>query len=516
MRRILIIALASVAGLALIGLSISVARPQWLPGWARSGFGPRTEDAGLFCKEHGVPEKFCTICHEELKSSLMLCAEHGGLPEDICTLCHPEVEEKYHLTVCKEHGLPESFCSKCGNGPEASLDEPDDGWCATHNLPESLCAVCLADPSTHGDAGKVCRRPLPTVKLAAGSIAGEVGIETSPVLRERRADSLSANAETAFDANRFAEIRPRVHGFLHEVKVDLGEPVRAGDILAVVDSPDVSTAKSLYLGSRDAEELAEATYTRTETLVRSRAVASKNALEDLTALNQARSRKMDAEQKLRNYGFSDAQIERIAEERDTTSLLPIPAPIDGTTVRRHAVPGEAVEPTSILFAIADTGRIWLWIDVYEADVNRVAVGQPVRFSVSGGGGPEVPGRVTWVGAEVDPVTRTTRVRAEAANSDGSLRANQFGLASIQVGDEHDAVLVPREALQHKDGVDLVFLPMDEGVYRAQRVVARPPAPEDLSVEVSWGLKSGESVVTVGSYLLKTEIMKGAIGAGCCD
>jgi cobalt-zinc-cadmium efflux system membrane fusion protein len=78
------------------------------------------EDAGLYCKEHGVPEKFCTLCHEELKESLLLCKEHGDIPEDICTLCHPEVEAKYDLAMCPEgHGLPEHFCSECAREPAA-------------------------------------------------------------------------------------------------------------------------------------------------------------------------------------------------------------------------------------------------------------------------------------------------------------------------------------------------------------------------------------------------------------
>ena len=90
------------AVLAVAGVGISFARPQWLPAWARLGKWPTlaAEDAGLYCKEHGVPEKFCTLCHEEIKDKLMLCKEHGNIPEDICTLCHPEVAKKYNLQMC--------------------------------------------------------------------------------------------------------------------------------------------------------------------------------------------------------------------------------------------------------------------------------------------------------------------------------------------------------------------------------------------------------------------------------
>ena len=103
------------------GAVIAATRLGWkAPPWLAflGGRGPvERVDAGLFCREHGVPEKFCTLCHEELKSRLVQCKEHG-LPEEICTLCHPDSRAKYGLTmICKEHGLPEHFCSKCNPAP---------------------------------------------------------------------------------------------------------------------------------------------------------------------------------------------------------------------------------------------------------------------------------------------------------------------------------------------------------------------------------------------------------------
>src|SRR3954452_11573467 len=180
MKRIATGLLAPVVVLALVGLALAWARPDLLPAWARRGGPARQEDvAGLYCEEHGVPEKFCTLCHEELKASLLPCKEHGGIPEDICTLCHPEVAAKYRIKTCKEHGLPAHFCVKCGKGPSAALVQPDDGWCATHGKPEALCAECAvkstATPGT--PEAKVCRQPLPTVRLASAALARQVGIE---------------------------------------------------------------------------------------------------------------------------------------------------------------------------------------------------------------------------------------------------------------------------------------------------------------------------------------------------
>ena len=538
MKRVYITSAIVVALAALVGIGVAVARPQWMPPWARidpekllawARFGentPATEDAGLYCKEHGVPEKFCTLCHEELKSKLMLCKEHGNIPEDICTLCHPEVEKKYNLKMCPNgHGLPKEFCFKCGKGPSASLNQPDDGWCAAHGKPEALCQECARAraegkplPTEKTGTAKICREPLPLVRLASEMLAHKIGIQTVEVTEEEHAHRLVANSETAYDANHYADITPRVAGFIREVRVDLGRVVKQGEVLAIIDSAEVSAAKTQYLSSQASLKLTRATADRTQALTRTGAVAGKAELEVMTALNQAQASTMDAEQKLRNLGFGDAELAQILKTKDTKNLLNVVAPIDGTVVARHAVKGEALQATTRLFAVADTSRIWVWIDVYESDIQKVKAGQSVSFVVSGTNPDEdyaTVGQVTWIGAEVNEQTRTTRVRAEVTNSNGKLRANQFGEATIQIGSEHKAVVVPKEAVQRKDKVDVVFIPEGEGVYRPRRVTTKPTDRSDV-LEVTWGLKPGQRVVGKGAFLLKTEIMKGAIGAGCCD
>ena len=237
------------------------------------------------------------------------------------------------------------------------------------------------------------------------------------------------------------------------------------------------------------------------------------------AMHQARTSLLNAEQKLRNFRFDDAALALILKTNDTKPLLDITTPIEGTVVFRHAVIGEAEEPTTKLYTVADISRMWLWIDVYEKDIAQVRAGQPVSFTVSGTNSASeeatFTGRITWVGTEVDHTTRTTKVRAELPNPEGRLRANQFGRATIQIGDRHKAVTVAKSAVQRYENADLVFLPQKENVYRPQRIKTKPSGRAD-TLEVTWGLKPGQEVVTTGAFLLKTEIMKGSIGAGCCD
>jgi membrane fusion protein, heavy metal efflux system len=290
-------------------------------------------------------------------------------------------------------------------------------------------------------------------------------------------------------------------------------------VLAVVDSAEVSTAKLDYIAGRAALALAEETYRRVESLVASAALAAKERPAALAAVNQARAGMLGAEQGLRSFRFDDEDLARILRTRETTPILEVLTPLAGTVVARQAVIGAAVEPTMRLFAVADTSTLWLWIDVFERDIGQVEPGQAVTFTVSGtaSASEEVTctGRITWVGTEVDEKTRTTKVRAEIPNPRGDFRAGQFGRARIQVGEPHRALTVPQEAVQRYEGVDLVFLKQTDGVYRPQRIKTRPLGRREV-VEVSWGLRPGQEVVTAGSFLLKTEIMKGSIGAGCCD
>ncbi len=356
---------------------------------------------------------------------------------------------------------------------------------------------------------------MPDVQLASADLARRIGIETEPVVKERHAHRLTCNAETAYDARQTAEVVPRVSGVLREVRVDLGQVVRKGEVLAVIDSSQVGAAKVQYLMARSTLDLAQVTYDRTVKLTQANAAPAKNELEALTALNQARATLLDAEQKLRNLSFTDADLARVAKDNDTKNLLEIVSPIDGTITTWDATIGEAVEPTTHLVGMSDTRRTWLWIDVYENDSASVLNAQPVTFTISSTEAPVFTGKVTWIGTEVNATTRTARVRAELANPDGRLRANQFGQAKIQVEPEHEALVIPRTAVQEDGETKFVFLPMSATVYHPQRIETLA-TDRDGMIEVVRGLEPGQRVVTTRAYMLKTELFKDRLGAADND
>jgi cobalt-zinc-cadmium efflux system membrane fusion protein len=124
------------------------------------------------------------------------------------------------------------------------------------------------------------------------------------------------------------------------------------------------------------------------------------------------------------------------------------------------------------------------------------------------------GTLTWISPTVDPRTRTIKARAELDNAEGLLRANMFGRARIIVRDREDALVVPKSAVQWEGCCNVVFVKQTDTVYQPYRVRLGEVLEDAYVVEE--GLDENEQIVTQGSFLLKTEILKGSIGAGCCE
>lgn len=387
--------------------------------------------------------------------------------------------------------------------PPKVLEQVDDGWCTLHQRPESLCDLCPSLAPAEGP--RVCLQTLPILELATPDVARQIGLETSKTVSRPHARTIAGNAEIVYNANAYAEITPRVAGIIREILTDEGHLHKKGDVLIEIDSAEVGSAKAAYLTARPLVDLARATLDRTRALTRENALPLKDELEAQAAFNTATADLLNAAQRLRNLGFNDDDLTRIAETRDTSSLLKIPTPIDGTVVSRHAVTGEAVLGTTQIFVVADLRMMWAWIDIYETDIEYVKAGQVVQFRIGGFEERVFPGHVDWIDAAVNPTTRTIRVRAEIGNPEGRLRSNQFGQAEIIVGEEHEAVFVSRQAIQQLDGVPLVFLRLPDGRFRPQRVLLDDVDTMGDEVEVTWGLKADQEVVTTGSFLIRSDL-----------
>ncbi len=474
-----------------------------------------------------------SAAHDETARAGDWCAEHE-IAEAECPFCDPGLIES--LGWCGGHDVPEALCYRCNPNLVAAFKAVGD-WCAGHDRPESQCYICnphLApgaeataalpgqpDEETDLDVPRVQRRPSVsctkqnlTVTFARPGIAAEAGLEFAAVRTTPLARTLECNAVLGYDGNRHARIAPQVSGIVASVEKDLGETVAPGDVLATIDSPAFGLAKATYLQADAEVNLWTRNHAR-ETDLQSRGIATeRDVLEAETRLAESRIARSRAEQELVGLGLDAAAIARVRETGDTSARYPVTAAFAGVVVDRQAAVGEICDPSRPLFAVADVSRMWARLDVYESDVREIRAGQAAVLHVEGLRGEPVAGEVTWVSAQLDPRTRTLGARVEVDNADGLLRANMFARAVVTVRERRPTLVVPREAVQWEGCCNVVFVQRDDTTYKPRKVLLGLPA--GAVYEVLGGLADGEVVVTQGSFLLKTEILKSNIGAGCCE
>lgn len=498
--------LAALGGLALLAAGFGGVVLADRQGWV----GSRAEADPQSCP-HGLTRDACPFCDPGLIERLGPCVEHG-VPEALCSRCNAKLVPAFKAKAdwCGEHGVPESQCIICDPSRATAANA------ATPAPKAPLALVSAADelPRTARPPSTQCATETLRVQFLSAQIARDAGLGYATAQEQSVPLALTCTAEVEFDRNRYAHVSARAAGVVRSVLRDLGDQVAAGDPLAVITSTELGAAKAELLQARTLVELWERNNAREQRLLEQRVSTERDLLQAETELAKSRVSVSGATQRLRNLGLTDAEIAQVCSSRDTSSSLVVTAPFAGTVVARDAVVGEVVGTARPLFGVADTSTVWAMLDVQEADVRRVRVGQSVVLSVEGLQGEAFAGRLTWVSAELDRRTRTLEARAEVRNPDGVLRAGMFGRAIVQTSGPEPRLVVPRDAVQWEGCCNVVFVRQNDRLFEPRKVRLGPEAGQQWVVES--GLRPGETVVTTGSFLLKTEILKGSIGAGCCE
>lgn len=337
------------------------------------------------------------------------------------------------------------------------------------------------------------------------------GIATVPVRAETMGDVLRFPAEVRLDANRVAEIVPRVPGVVRAVKADLGENVRAGAPMVVLDSRELAETKAAFLAARERLALAEDVLRREEYLWKQKISAEQDYLTARQAAAEARINAAAAAQQLRTLGLSPADIPRLdVSAKSSLAEFAIKAPFSGTVIERHVVQGEQVEANTTMFRIADLSTVWVIAQIPEKNLADIALGQRASVTVRAYAGRTFAGAVSWIGAVLDEKTRTLPVRIEVPNAERLLKPGTFAEAAIAAGAARTAVVVPPTAVQAQGKEAVVFVADGNGRFEQRRIEIAGRTAD--AVEVAAGLKPGEQVVTSGSFALLSEVAKSAFEA----
>jgi len=345
-------------------------------------------------------------------------------------------------------------------------------------------------------------------------------VKTGAVARRKLEAPLPLTGELKFDERRVTHIAPTTEAMVRAVRVSLGQRVRAGEVLLELESVALGEAQSQYLEARGALELARRAAERADGLRKEQIASEKEWLQARQEHEAAEIRTRAAREKLVRLGLSAPEVEALPSRGSTAGRgsLSLRAPAAGLVLEMHAVPGELVRPDQSILTVGDLSDLWLWADLYEDQLGRVlsAGRAPLRAAVAVKAFPgEVfPGRVDFVGPTMDEKTRTVKVRIAVKNPSGKLRAGMFAAVQLHLPGEEEALAVPRSAVLSDEGRSFVFV-HSHGEYFIRRQVETGRSSLDW-VEVRSGLQGGELLATDGSFLLKSDVLRSKMGAGCAD
>ena len=373
------------------------------------------------------------------------------------------------------------------------------------------------------------------IEFPSTQAVNKAGIQVTAVETRDLVQHVVAPGMTDYEPGSYAALTPRTGGTIWRVDKEIGDSVRKGEILALLDAAEVGRTKASFLQNLAETRLRTSTLERLEPLNKDGVVAQRSLREAETALREARFRLFNDQQVLLNLGLPvrlkelealpDEQVvrklrllglpESIASQLDaetlTANLLPLVAPFDGVVVERNATTGEVVAMTrpKTLFVVADVRKLHIDLDVNPDDMSRVQLGQSVIFQPDGGGHEEL-GRVSHISPEQDATTRRVRVHAEISNESGRLRPNAYGVGRIIVAERSKALVVPIAAVQSDGDRHVAFIRTSETSFEVRPVKLGLQEREVVEVE---GLNDGEQIATTGSYLLKSELQKDRIASG---
>jgi cobalt-zinc-cadmium efflux system membrane fusion protein len=438
----------------------------------------------------------------------------------LTTGCRKEPAAQLGQAQAKEGGAPE--VEHEGQAADGHLGHGHEGAREKRSDLDQPVEELFAQSCEHGMKTFECDECRYGVGVARvpRSMLDDGVVKTVVAARRKLEAPLPLTGEIRFDERRVTHLAPSTEARVRAVRVSLGQRVRAGEALIDLESVALGEAQSQYLEARAAVELARRAAERAESLRQEKINSEKEWLQARAERDGAEIRLRGAHDKLVRLGLSPAEVAGLASGGGSAARggLVLRAPAAGVVLEMHAVPGELVRPDQSILTVGDLSDLWLWADLYEDQLSRVVSGSgtPIRagISVKAFPGEEFPGTVDFVGPTMDEKTRTVKVRIAVKNRDGKLRAGMFAAVQLYLPGDQEGLAVPRSAVLTDEGRSFVFVH-----HHGEFFVRRPVEPGRSTidwVEVKKGLVGGETVAATGSFLLKSDVLRSKMGAGCAD
>jgi len=317
---------------------------------------------------------------------------------------------------------------------------------------------------------------------------------------------LSVPGEIVINTDRMVHIVPRVPGIVREVKKKLGDSVKAGEVMAVIECRDLADVKATYLASIERVKLLNTIFAREEKLWKDQITSEQEYLDAKNAFAEAKIQMRSSEQKLHALGFNSKYLEKLSSEpAERLTRFEITAPRNGTVLQKHLTLGEVVKDDADAFVVADLDTVWGDLQVHQKDLDLISEGQMVTI-LAKSNVPETKGHINYVHPVIDEKTRMALARMEVGNSRRQLRPGTFITANILIEKCNVELMVAKDILQDVDDKTCVFVRNGHGFEARPITVGRS---NDKFVEIVSGLRPGEIIVTKNSFRLKAELEKAA-------
>lgn len=294
------------------------------------------------------------------------------------------------------------------------------------------------------------------------------------------------------DPSRTAAVLSPVAGRVLEIKVALGDRVRQGQVLAVIDSPDLAQAFDDNDKAADAAQLSAKSLERQEGQYKLGTASARD-------LDQARSDKAQADAE---YARTRSHLRVLGASEDPehrAKLLSVTAPVSGSVTTLTIARGNMInDPTQPIMTVADLSTVWVTALVPEKDVGAVAKDQDAAVTVSAYPGESLRGKVLFVSDVIEPDSRRNKLRIAFANPDTRLKPNMFATVTL-TGQQTTRVVVPTSALLMNNDRTTVFVATAPWTF--ERRVVETRLEEGTTVALESGVQAGEQVVIKGGILL---------------
>ena len=339
------------------------------------------------------------------------------------------------------------------------------------------------------------------------SIREKLGLQEDPVEFRPIEEVMTFNWMIGSHPDRTVAISARIGGKVLGAWGLAGSPVEKDEKLVEIHSLELERLETDLIQAWNRLGLANTDRDLARELAARKAMALKELLKKEMEQRQAAREVEGLEARLRLIGIADTEIEQMKSTSRAPSSLVLRAPIVGVIVERSVVLGETVSSEKILFRLADLRRVLAEGEAFESQASLLRRGLPVRITVAALPGRTFEGRITNIGAAVDPEKRTIRFLAEVENPpDAPLRPNMFAQLTVVTGRQSKVLAIPLAAIIGEGGEEVVFVAASDGYERRPVSLGHR---DDRYAEVKEGIARGERVVTTGKRQLEALYRKGA-------